>query len=87
MKLERGLQSTHNLKKSTYRMLRKLHCFESRGAMRDSQRIGRDYCILIFLKHKLKAPSAKYYEENSTGKEVLKHTVSAKSGLYSPYNY
>lgn len=50
MKLERGLQSTHNLKKSTYRMLRKLHCFESRGAMRDSQRIGRDYCILIFLK-------------------------------------
>lgn len=36
---------------------------------------------------KLKAPSAKYYEENSTGKEVLKHTVSAKSGLYSPYNY
>lgn len=55
MKLERGLQSTHNLKKSTYRMLRKLHCFESRGAMRDSQRIGRDYCILIFLKHKLSA--------------------------------
>ena len=51
MKLERGLQSTHNLKKSTYRMLRKLHCFESRGAMRDSQRIGRAYCILIFLKH------------------------------------
>lgn len=57
MKLERGLQSTHNLKKSTYRMLRKLHCFESRGAMRDSQRIGRDYCILIFLKHMISQES------------------------------
>lgn len=36
---------------------------------------------------KLTAPRAKYYEEDSQGKEVLKHTVSAKSGLYSPYNY
>lgn len=36
---------------------------------------------------KLTAPRAKYYEENSQGEEVLKHTVSAKSGLYSPYSY
>jgi len=36
---------------------------------------------------KLTAPKAKYYEKNSQGKEVLKHTVSARSGLYSPYSY
>ena len=28
MKLERGLTSTHNLKKTTYKMLRKLHSLE-----------------------------------------------------------
>lgn len=36
---------------------------------------------------KLTAPSAKYYEKNSQGKDVLKHTVSAKSGLDTPYRY
>ncbi len=36
---------------------------------------------------KLTAPSAKYYEEDANGKEVLRHTVSAKSGLDNPYRY
>lgn len=51
MKLERGLQSTHSLKKTTYKMLRKLHSFEYRGALQNTQRIGNNYCILLYLKH------------------------------------
>lgn len=43
--------------------------------------------FLISYYEKLNAPKAKYYEENEDGEEVLKHTVSARSGLYSPYYY
>lgn len=51
MKLERGLQSTHSLKKTTYKMLRKLHSLEYKGALQNTQRIGNNYCILSYLNH------------------------------------
>lgn len=51
MKLEKGLQSTHSLKKATYRMLRKLHSLEYRGALEKSQKNGNSYCVLLCLKH------------------------------------
>ncbi|WP_289119959.1 hypothetical protein [uncultured Bacteroides sp.] len=43
--------------------------------------------FLIRYYDKRTAPSAKYYEKNSQGKDVLKHTVPAKSGLTTPYKY
>lgn len=51
MKLEKGLQSTHNLKKTTYKMLRKLHSLEYKGALQNTQRIGYDYCVILYLNH------------------------------------
>ena len=71
MKLERGLQSTHNFKKSTYRMLRKLHCFESRGSIRDSQKIGNNYCIILLLKHMSDTIRGLYKDSGHTAAEVF----------------
>jgi len=51
MKLERGLQSTHDLKKATYRMLRKLHSLEYRKALFQCERIGNNYYIVLLLQH------------------------------------
>lgn len=51
MKLEKGLQSTHSIKKSTYRMLCKLHSLEYRGALQNTQKIGNNYCVLLYLNH------------------------------------
>lgn len=71
MKLEQGLQSTHNLKKSTYRMLRKLHGFEFRGAIGISQRIGNDDCVFIFLKHMSNTIKWIYSDSGCTAEEVF----------------
>ena len=43
--------------------------------------------FLIGYYEKLTAPKAKYYEKNSKGEDVLKHTVPAKNGLDNPYRY
>lgn len=51
MKLEKGLQSTHSIKKSTYRMLCELHSLEYRGALQNTQEIGNNYCVLLYLNH------------------------------------
>ena len=51
MKLENGLKSTHLLKKTTYKMLRKLHSLEYRGSLPKSQSIGGQYCVSLYLSH------------------------------------
>ena len=51
MKLERGIESTHSIKKVTYRMLLKLHKYEGKSSLSQASFIGQTKCIELYLNH------------------------------------
>jgi hypothetical protein len=51
MNLNNAMNSTHNLKKSSYKMLRKLHSLEHKGALRTCSILGDEYYIILCLQH------------------------------------
>lgn len=51
MNLNKALVSTHSLKKSSYRMLKKMHSLERRGVLRTCSQLGGEYYIILCLQH------------------------------------
>lgn len=60
IRFEKGLQSTHELKKITYRMLRKLHTLEYKSSLNDCQKIGSKYAVILYLEHMLTVMKRSY---------------------------
>ncbi len=89
MKLERGLQSTHDLKKTTYRMLRKLHSLEYRGALQNTQKIGNNYCVLLYLNRMSEVIAQSYNDcdivhELCNQIDILAISIKKQNRVYRP---
>lgn len=68
MNLNNGLKSTHDLKKCSYRMLRKMHSLEARGSLRECPKLNNEYYVVLCLQH-MADIMGKSYTYNANAKD------------------
>lgn len=65
MKLERSIESTHSVKKATYRMLLKLHKYEGKSSLKQASFIGQTKCIELYLNHMVTVIRTLFHNEKT----------------------
>ena len=71
MNLNNALKSTHNLKKCSYRMLRKLHGLEYRGSLKTFLKVNDEYYLIHCLQHMVDVIKEAYSNSNIDGADMV----------------
>jgi len=73
MDLNQGLRSTHDLKKVTYRMLRKLRRLKTHHSFENSHKFDDEYCVILYLRHMVETINDAYKYKDAKIKNIVKH--------------
>jgi len=76
MNLNQALRSTRDLKRITYRMLRKLHRIKTRRSFKNSYKFGDEYCIILYLQHMVETIEGVYMKKEENVVKYLNEIIT-----------